>query len=522
MKEYILSNDESRKVDNFAINKLNIPGIRLMRTAGNYVSLKAKLFLKQVPGSRIDIFCGTGNNGGDGFVSAIDLVDMGAFVHVWIAGDPDKIQGDALYFYEKCIEEHVNIQIIDDENKLHFLDDLNETDIIIDALLGTGFNGEVRGVIKDIIKIINSLEHPIKHPVLSVDIPSGINGDTGEVGGVAVQAMKTVTMGFLKRGLLFNEGKKYAGEIILADLGYPPESFSVLESETYLFHKFDLTDMFPKIDEDAYKHSMGKILVIAGSPGMTGAATLTCKAAQRSGAGLVVNAIPESLNSTMEIKLTEALTLPVKESKDKTFMKESVDDIKEKIEWCDIVVFGPGVSDNNNVKEFGLELVKSCQKPMIIDADGLRIFKDNLNLILSIKDLIITPHIGELSDITGVSISEIKRDKIEFSKAFVKKYPCVLVLKDAHTITVAPDDTTAVNSTGNPGLATGGTGDVLTGMIAAFYAQGLSSFDAATAAVAIHGLAADVDRERFGIRGIIASDIVELIPQVLKEYDRIR
>lgn len=517
MKEYILTNSEARLVDQYAIDVLEIPGVELMEKAGSYVSSEAKKFLKEIPGSRVDLFCGTGNNGGDGFVAANDLYKWGANVFIWIVGDISIIKGDALYFFQKCKKNNIIINSLKVEKDLLSLKNISETDLIIDALLGTGFRGEVRGMVFDLIELINKA----KRPVLSVDIPSGINGDTGQIGGVAVKSIKTITMGFLKRGLLFQPGKKYAGEVVLADLGYPEKSFSVLSSETVLIRESDVKKLFPSIPEDTYKHRQGKVLIFAGSPGMTGAASLASIGALRGGVGLVVTAIPESLNTIMEIKLTEALTLPLPESSSHTFCKESLEPARERIEWSDVVVYGPGVSNDAKVKDFGLVLVDVCDKPIIIDADGLRIFHNNLDTLKNIKDLVITPHLGELSEMMDININKIKENIIDVARDFVKQYPCTLVVKGAPTVIVGIDGTAAVNSTGNPALATGGTGDVLTGLIAAFRAQRMTSFEASVTAVFIHGYAGDIGYQELGIRGVIAGDLLNYIPIVLKKYDRI-
>ncbi len=254
---------------------------------------------------------------------------------------------------------------------------------------------------------------------------------------------------------------------------------------------------------------------------MTGAATLASIGALRGGAGLVVAATPESLNTTMEIKLTEALTLPLPESPYHTFCKESLEPARERIEWSDVVVYGPGVSNDAKVKEFGLSLVEKCDKPIIIDADGLRIFHNNLETIKNIEDLVVTPHLGELSEMLNIKIKKIKENIIDIARDFVKEYPCTLIVKGAPTVIISKDGTAAVNSTGNPALATGGTGDVLTGLIAAFRAQRMTSFEASIAAVYIHGLAGDKGCQELGVRGLIAGDLLNYIPMIMKKYDRI-
>lgn len=518
MKEFILNNSEARQVDRYTIDNLGIPGVDLMNLAGSYVAMKAKKILKHVPGSHVDIFCGTGNNGGDGFVAARQLSEWGATVNIRLAGIPDKLTGDALHFYRKCVNKRIMISSIIEQKELPTVKQISQSDLIIDALLGTGFKGEVRGIIGELIKLINS----VKRPVISVDIPSGVCGDTAQAGGIAVEATRTVTMGFLKRGLLFQPGKRLAGDIVLVDLKYPTQAFKILKNETYLIGKQIVRKLIPVIYDDTYKHQQGKVLIFAGSPGMTGAATLTSQAALRSGAGLVINAVPEGLNPVMEIKTTETLTLPLPESKTGTLCLNSLNAAKDRIEWSDVVVFGPGVSADSDAQDFGIKLLQSVKKPVIVDADGLRVFHADPDLIYKITDLIITPHLGEFSMLSGYKIADIKANIVDIAREFVQKYPCTLVLKGAPTIVVSTDGEVAVNSTGNPSLATGGTGDVLTGLIAGLRAQKMTSFDAAISAVYFHGLAGDLGRNDYGVRGLIAGDLLNYIPKILKEYEKVK
>ena len=517
MKEYILSNKEAQKVDSYTMEDLGYSGRELMKKAGDYVALKAKKLLDHIPGSRIEIFCGTGNNGGDGFVATDRLHEWGAQVHVWIIGKESKLNGEAFHYYNKIKKLPIRLDFLKKDQNLDKITNLHGSDLIIDAMLGTGLKGEVRGLYADIISMINDASRP----VLAVDIPSGINGDTGLKGGLAVRAKKTITMGFLKRGLLYNDGPYYSGKVVVGDLGYPAKSFEILENETFLFYRENIKDKLPPIPFDTYKHQMGKVLCYSGSPGMTGAAVLVSRAAQCSGAGLVINAIPESLNNIMEIKLTEGLSFPVSESKAHTLTPSSLEDSKEKIDWSDTIVFGPGVSEHPEVMEFGRELIKNNDKPMVIDADGLKLFRDNLALLKDLDNPILTPHIGELAYITGKEVSRIKKNLIDFGRELATKYKFTLVIKGPHTITFSAEGTAAVNCTGNPGLATGGTGDILTGLIAALSAQGLNPFDASATGVSIHGAAADEAVKDLGFRGLIAGDLLKYIPAVLKNYDEL-
>ncbi|MBO8131785.1 MAG: NAD(P)H-hydrate dehydratase [Candidatus Marinimicrobia bacterium] len=518
MREYVLSNEEAKIVDSFTIEKLGISGKKLMNRAGKAVATKVKEILKDIPGSRVDIFCGTGNNGGDGFVCGLNLYDWGAIVYIWVVGNKEKIKGDAKYYFDKCLESGLNINYIEKVEDVGKIHNIIETDLIVDAIFGTGFKGNVKPPIDRIIEIINNSTRP----VISVDIPSGVNGDSGIVHDIAVKANATVTMGFLKRGLLLYPGKRYAGEVTVADIGYNEQSFNVLKNKTYLIHKEEIVDLIPPLYWDTYKHRQGKVLVFAGSVGMTGAAVLTCEAAMRTGAGLVVLSIPKSLNDIVEIKLTEVLSMPVNESEKQTFTVDSLtDNVRERIKWSDVIVFGPGVSYCEHVIVFGENLLKSVNKPVVIDADGLKIFKNNTELIKKVKEIVLTPHYGEFSLITGIPLDEIKMNVVDIGREFAISNGCVLVLKGAPTLVFNQEGDVVFNSTGNPGLATGGTGDVLTGMIASLIAQGMSVWDAAISAVFIHGYTADIIAMESSMRGLVAGDIIKKLPVILKEFERV-
>lgn len=518
MKEYILTNGEAAAVDHFVMDSLGIPGRELMRKAGHFVALRAKKILKDIVNSRIDIFCGTGNNGGDGLVAAQELAEWGADVRIWLVGEPEKIKGDALYYYQECLAHQLPIRVVTGGDGLPSeLKRLSETDLIIDALLGTGFRGEVQGLMAEVIKLINSANQT----VIAVDIPSGVDGDTGQVGSVAIKAAVTVTMGFLKRGLLFYPGKRQAGEIVVVDLDYPAKAFGILREETFLISKSDVKRAFPVVYEETYKHRQGKILILAGSAGMTGAACLCAQAAMRTGAGLVVCAIPRSLFPILAIKLTEVLTLPVTEGKNQTFCPASIDEVQERIAWSDVVVFGPGVSTQPEVVAAGLALFACCKKPLIVDADGLKIFANRLEILKNLPEVILTPHHGEFAQMTGWSLEEINRRPIDVARQFVSQYPCTLVLKGAPTVVASAGGQVAVNPSGNPGLATGGTGDVLTGIIATLRAQGMPPFEAAFSGVALHGLAGDWARKKLGVRSLIASDLLDYLPLILRRLEKV-
>ncbi len=511
--EYILSVEEMRRADAIAIEDLKIPGLILMENAGlKTAQCIAKKFYPIV-NKTVGIFCGKGNNGGDGFVIGRHLSRMGASVTFWLTGKKHDLAGDAKVNMK--IAEKMGLPISELCN-WNSGNKLVEFDIVIDSLLGTGLKGEVSGIYCDIIESINNFSGN----VVAVDTPSGLDCDTGKPLGICVNADMTVTMGNIKTGMLFYPGRNFIGELFVADLNVSDNVFVKINPAKYINHLLDYKKLLPIRPGDAYKNSFGKILVLAGSTGLTGAASLCCLAALRSGAGMVILGCPQSLNSVFENNLMEVMTNPLPDT-DKGCLKESAfDDLKDSLEWSHVIALGPGLSTHPETKKFVHRLLKEQSHSMVIDADGLNNVADYTGLLTNYSsELVLTPHLGELSRLTGLKIQEIQQKSIPTVQKFAQEWGVVLLLKGGPTIIGDPEGNVHINLSGNAGMATAGSGDVLTGLIAGFLGQGLNAINAAVLAAFLHGLSGDRVQKQTGQRGIIASDLVDQIPKALDDLD---
>jgi len=498
------------EIDRRTIEEAGIPGIVLMEKAGQGVVDQAVSMLG--PEERnIMIICGGGNNGGDGFVAARILAHKGYLVHVFLIGDIPQ-EGDAAVNFRVLGSMGLEvISVRDQETLWHHIRE-REYHLIIDALLGTGLHGEVRGLAEETISFINSLEIP----VLSVDIPSGIDSSSGRVLGQAVEATATVTFGLPKVGLQVYPGCIYTGQMEVIDIGIPryileeaPASGIMLEEEWAWKH-------YPHRSIEAYKGSCGRLFVIGGSLGMTGAPVLAARAAFRSGAGVVTLGIPESLNQVFETKATEVMSCPLPESEPGLLGARALGPILEKIESSDFVVLGPGLGRGPEIEELVEGVIKECDRPLILDADGI----NGLSGPKMLKDrrarTVLTPHYGEMARLLGISRDEVLRVPFEVARAFALEWEVILVLKGPHTIVALPDGHVYVNTSGNPGLATAGSGDVLTGVITGIMGQNISLPEAVAMGVYLHGRAGDLAVEEKGIYGINAGDLVDYLPRAWK------
>lgn len=507
----IFSSEEARKIDGYAISDLGIPGENLMGAAGLAVAHRAKKMLLASGGENVIIICGKGNNGGDGYAAAINLNKFGVKVSLLSIVSAEDITGDAKIFHDRCINASLSCHYNVTPKNIDF----QEYDLLIDGLLGTGIHGDVRANVAEWIKSVNES----KKPVLSIDIPSGINSDNGQVLGVGIKADTTVTMGFLKLGLVINPGVEYAGTIEVADIGYPEKAFEIVESNKRLTDESIVKAYLQKPPSDTYKHRQGKVYFLGGSRGFTGAACLSCEAALRTGAGLVIAGIPETLNPIYETKLTEVITDPLPDTGSGRFSRKAAEYAQTKLDWCDVLAIGPGLGTDEESLQFTREIIKRFTKTMIIDADALRVFHGNLDLFQELKGrFIITPHYGEAAMLTDIKKQKIVEDPFEFIKDLSRRIGGVVVLKGAPTL-IGFEDQIVVSTTGHQGLATGGSGDVLTGILAGITAQGVPLEAAAEVAVYIHGKAADILLEKRGYRGLIASDLLDALPNLIYQYE---
>ena len=502
----VCSAAEMRQSDKDCTEKAGIPGIVLMENAARGCVDEILKDFPEIENKKVAILCGRGNNGGDGLAIARLLSRRGTTVTVFLTHG-DKYSGDAAINRE--IISHMNCSIC------HSGDDidtqLNAYDIIVDAIFGTGIHGTVDDDAYKIIKAVNSSG---KY-VLSVDIPSGIAADTGEICGICINATKTATFAAYKKGLLLFPGCDYTGEIIVCDICTPENLLSGI-------NKFCIDDKFvqnvlPGRKNNSQKGDYGKVLIIGGSVGMTGAPAMSANAAMKAGAGLVTVGICESLNPVLEVKLTEAMTYPLC-SADGHLSRNCINQLEMLMKKADSILFGPGLGTSEDIASILEYVMKNCTVPLIIDADGLNVLSKNMDFIQHCNcSLIFTPHEVEMSRLCGEKTSEVMENRLSISESFAQEYGVTLILKGHHTIVTASDGTQYINITGNPGMATGGSGDVLAGIVAAFAAQGIREEKAAAAAVYIHGLSGDISKEKLGEASLTATDIINSLPETFKK-----
>ena len=511
----IVTAEEMRRIDSRAIEKVSIPGLVLMENAGRGVVSVMEEELGELGGLSVAVVSGKGNNGGDGFVIARFLANKGCAAAVYLLGRKSEVKGDARANLGLALEAGIDVnEVRGDTSMEKLVQGLGRADVTVDAVFGTGFKGAARGIARKAIELINLFDGP----VFSVDVPSGLDSTTGQVEGSCVVADVTATMCLPKRGLLLYPGKIYAGDVYVIDIGVPD---SVIERERVPLELLDdefVRGVLPLRAPFAHKGAFGHLLVVAGSPGMTGAAALASRAALRSGCGLVTLAIPESLNDIMDAKLTEVMTFPVPESDSRTFCSESIEPMISILERVDALALGPGLSTGVEAEKFFRGLLPRVKCPTVIDADGLNLLSRSAPLLGRFSaPLVLTPHPGEASRLTGRSASEVDMKRVEYAENLSKRFSSTVVLKGAPTVVAGADGSVGLNSTGNSGMATGGSGDILTGMIGGLLAQGVEEFAAAAASVYLHGLAGDLGAEEKTEYCLVAGDILEQIPRAFKE-----
>lgn len=518
---------EMRQIDQDTIEGIGIPGIVLMETAGSAI---VRTIEQHYPTcQRIGIFAGKGNNGGDGIVIARQLAHAGRDVHLFLVSPQESFTGEAQTNLQIANNLGLRIEEILTEAGFYGTGTVPTTlvscELLVDAIFGTGLRGTVRAPIATIINAINRLPTPI----LSVDLPSGLDADTGHPLGTCIQADRTVTIGLPKRGLLMHPGAELTGKLEVADIGFPAQVVDAQDIKVNWTTAAQASQWMPRRPPSSHKGSYGRVLVIAGSTGMTGAAALASEAALRAGAGLVTLATPKHLNPILEGLLPEVMTLPLPETDAGSLAASATSTILEFAEKTkSILAIGPGLSQHPETVSLVHQLIRENREQtldlrMVIDADGLNALaqaKETLSLLNS--DAVLTPHPGELARLTSTSVPTLEKDRINTAQQFVSEHGVTLVFKGAPTVTSDPNGNLWVNSTGNPGMATGGMGDVLTGVTAGLMAQGISSESAAALGVYLHGLAGDIAAERSGMHGLIASDVLKAVPQVVSSLTQRR
>lgn len=516
--ELLATAQQMQEYDRSAIRGCSIPGLLLMENAGR--AFVDELERRQGPltGKHVTILCGKGNNGGDGFVIARHLVNRGALTEVILLCRPSAIQGDAAVNYHS-VKKIVaaggsRVKITQAATPAAFRP-MHSPDIVVDALFGTGFSGDVRGVFAKAINWVNSQ----RSFVAAVDIPSGVNGTTGIVESKAVRADLTVTMGLAKVGHFIGSGREQSGEVVVADIGIPSFLFQPARNQTYRIGRSDVAERLPVRPRTAHKYNVGKVFMLGGSRSFTGAPFMAALSALRSGPGAVILGVPQSIHPMLVRKLTEVILLPLPETERGTIAHTGIEAVLEKCYWADAVALGPGMSRDPETDELLLSVLSRINKPTVVDADALTALVGKTGMLKRRNAAtILTPHAGELARLIGQSAEDIESRRVELARESSRQLQSVVVLKGAPTVTAVPKGLTYLNSTGNPGMATIGSGDVLTGIIAGLLAQGMNPTDAAWAGVWVHGRAGDSAAGERGERSMLAMDILEAVPEVLKEF----
>ena len=497
-----------QEIDKRSIEEFGIPGLTLMENAGqNCVKALFTEFGSQL--NHVVIIAGKGNNAGDGFVIARLLGEKGCSVKVLILAEQEDFTGDAAINLGRLVPRMINFCPHEGQLSALHLEEIFKADVVVDAILGTGLRSDVSGVFREAVELINTCGRP----VLAVDIPSGIHGTTGRVLGEAVRAFITVTFAFAKLGHVLYPGAEHTGKLLITDIGIP----KVLMESAVGYDFLNVECMRPLLhrrDRQAHKGHFGHCLIISGSTGKTGAAALCANSAVRAGSGLVTLAVPESLHPILEIKTTEAMTVPLPDSGSGYLISSAYPSIEKLLIGKDAVAIGPGIDRRPGTVALVQTLVESVTQPMVIDADGLNALAEDITVLKRKKtaNLILTPHPGEMARLLKNAIPDVEAIRISVAQEFARSYGVYLILKGARTIIASPTGTAAINSSGNPGMATGGMGDVLTGILVSLLGQGYSAGDACRLGVFIHGYAADMVAEHKGEIGINASDVQEMLP----------
>ena len=512
----VLTAAQMREADRITIQELGIPSLVLMENAGRQVVAAIEAVFPDLTTRRVAVLAGRGNNGGDGFVIARTLLERVVEVPVFVIGPLAEVRGDARHNLEVLGRLGASVVEIADEQtwELHF-SEISQCDLIVDAIFGTGLRQVLDGMYPTIVGDLNGSGIP----VVSVDIPSGLLADTHEVQGEAVRAAVTVTLAAPKICHILPPAQRVCGELVVADIGIPEAVLERLEG-AYLevVTRGVMRSVLEPRDPEAHKGEFGRVLIIAGSMGKSGAAHLTATAALRSGAGLVTIATPKSVQPILAAMAPEYMTIGLPEDEEGRVTPDAVDRILEMS--TDVIAMGPGLGTGDGVRQFVHAVVERAGVPMVLDADALNAFAGEHADRLTARDghdIIITPHPGEMARLAGVSTDEVQKDRVAVARAFAESHQLHVVLKGHRTLVAAPDGSVAINMTGNPGMATGGTGDVLTGVIAGWFGQLLDAEGASRLGVYLHGHAGDLAMADLGEVALNASDLLTYLGDAVLE-----
>ena len=507
------------ELDRVTIEQYGIPSLVLMENAGRSCTERILRILQEKVGvpeeASVAIVCGRGNNGGDGMVIARHLHNRGVYVEVFLLSEPDKLSADARTQHEIIRKMDLECRIIRDQEGVEDLRTyLEEVHLCVDAILGTGLSSNLEGIVRDVVETINlSLA-----TVFAVDVPTGIDATTGRILGEAIRADYTGTFGLLKLGQVLLPGSIHCGETDIYDIGIPSKAVFDADIKTEALEERVVKSMLSIRPPDFHKGDAGRVYVIGGSPGLTGAPCLAGRAAMRMGAGLITVIVPKSLLPVVEAKLMEVMSAGGEDGGSGCFPKACIPELLEKTSRADFVVLGPGLGAYPGAAEFMAEIVPLIRVPFLIDADGLNALAGQVRILRqATSPCIITPHTGEMSRLTGESIEAIEASRIGSARHFAEEENVTVILKGARTIIATSKGDVFINTSGNPYMASGGMGDALSGMVAALASQGLSPTDAACAGVFLHGLSADILVRRHPMSTVSATDVIENIREALQQ-----
>jgi len=502
----IVTAHEMREIDRRTIEEYGICSLVLMERAGLAVANKVKELAKP---QKTIVLCGSGNNGGDGLVVARLLLNEGWNVKAFLLGKEDKGSADFKTQLKAARKFGVPIKKTPLEPK-----DLHAA-IIVDAIFGTGLGKDVSGNISAIIDLTN--QRSSDEPVISVDIPSGISSDSGQVMGKAIRADHTVTFGLPKRGHFLHPGAAHTGELVVSDIGFPPGLLRDEDIKLELLEKDNIAALLPERPSFSHKGTYGHVFLVAGSKGKTGAALLAAKTDLRVGAGLLTLGVPEELMDVYQSRVTDKMTLPLP-SRDGMPTKEALGVILEfSQEKADVLAMGPGMGISPDTESLVKDVIGMSTTPLVLDADALTLLRGQSAVLKNAKaPVVLTPHPGEMAGLLQVAIKEVEKDRLGSALRLASDTGAYVVLKGVPTVIAEPEGRAFISTRGSPAMAKAGMGDVLTGMIAGFMAQGVSPLDAALLGVYVHGLAGEFAAREFGVYSVLASDIHNFIPAALK------
>jgi ADP-dependent NAD(P)H-hydrate dehydratase / NAD(P)H-hydrate epimerase len=500
----VLNTAQMREADRRTVDEIGIPSLVLMENAGRQAVAAIEAVHSDILERQVAVLCGPGSNGGDGFVVARTLMQRGIDVSVFLIGRVADVRGDARINLEILGRLGLTVVEVADSQawELHF-SEVSDCTLIVDAIFGTGLSRPVSGFIESVVADVNASGIP----VVAIDLPSGLSADSAEPIGPSIEAGLTVTLAAPKLPLVLPPGETHAGDIVIADIGIPGDVLEAVDGPRVdLMTRASMRELIAPRTPDSHKGDYGRVLIVAGSRGKTGAAHLAAVGALRSGAGLVTVATPATCQAVISAMGPEYMTEALDET-DEGIDPDAVDRVLDMAR--DVLAIGPGLGRLSGTREFIRQLVDRATMPLVIDADGLNAFADDPDRLAGRegRDVIITPHPGEMARLVGMSADEVQSSRLEIARNFAVAHHVFVVLKGHRTLIATPDKKVFINPTGNPGMATGGTGDVLTGMIAAWLAQLLDAEAACKLAVYLHGMAGDLAEADEGEVAMTSSDV---------------